>query len=86
MPWFGSALLARELPGFAEGVRDRMFWMVAFRPSAELHANKFADPVFFHRDAVEHIGAADRALVMRDDDELALSDKAIEDLHEPADV
>ena len=83
---FGVVVLAGQLGGFSEGVGDRGLRAVRSGFGAELDADELADPVFFHRDPVEHVRAADRALVVGDDDELALADKAVEDFDEPADV
>ena len=41
-----------------------------FVPLVKFHADDFADAVFFHRHAVECVGHADGAFVVRDDDEL----------------
>ena len=43
----------------------------------EFHADQFAHTLLFHGHPVEHVGARDGALVVRDDQELALLDKAI---------
>src|SRR5437764_457387 len=44
----------------------------------ESHPDQLAHAAFFHRYTVEHVGFRDRALVVRDDDELALADETVE--------
>src|SRR4051812_38604047 len=84
---------AVELAAFPEGFGDARDGLrvnlavdvaafVRFVALGKLDADELGDAVLFHGDAIERVGAGDRALVMRDDDELALADEAVEDLDE----
>jgi len=44
----------------------------------KFHADDFADAVFFHRHAVEYVGHADGAFVVRDDDELRMRNESLQ--------
>src|ERR1043165_3915752 len=56
--------------GFERGRRVVGNGFVGF---VEADADNLADALFLHGDAVEDVGHADRALVVRDDDELRMS-------------
>ena len=52
----------------------------------QAHPDQFADAAFFHRHSVKDVRFRDRALVVRDDDELALANEALEHPDETIDV
>ena len=72
--------LRRVFQRCARAVRFRLSWRGHF------HSYQFADPAFFHRHAVKDIGLGDGALVVGDDDELALRDEAIQHPDKAIDV
>jgi hypothetical protein len=67
---------------------DRRARAVRFRFSrcGQLHSYQFAHPSFFHGHAVKNIGLGNGALIMGDDDELALRDKPLQHLDKAIDV
>ncbi len=57
-----------------------------FLRRGKFHPNQPTHAAFLHGHAIEHVGFGDRALVVGDDDELALRDEAVEHPNEPIDV
>jgi hypothetical protein len=56
----------RHFGGWLAGFRQRR----GFPTLVEFHADDLADAAFLHRHAVKHVGHADGAFVVSDDDEL----------------
>ena len=56
----------RHFGGWLAGFRQRR----GFPTLVEFHADDLADAAFLHRHAVQHVGHADGAFVVGDDDEL----------------
>ena len=79
-------MLAVEIAVFAKCLGHAANGFVIRRAVGETHTDELADAMLFHGHTVEHVGPADRALVVRDDDELALTDELVENLDESADV
>src|SRR6266700_5467515 len=78
---FGQGELALRRSGFA--LRRCLFggWR-----RGQPHSDQFAHAALFHGHAVKHISLRDRALVVGDDNELALRNETVEHADEAIDV
>ena len=82
--FFGERKLPLARLRFRFGLRARLVRRRA--RIGQLHPDEFADAALFHRHAIKHVGLRDRALVVGDDDELALRDESVQHADEPIDV
>jgi len=68
------------------GRSDQICFGGRFVPRCQPNADKLADPMFLHGDAVEHVRLGDRPFVVGDHNELALVNESVQDFDEATDV
>src|SRR3954470_17760935 len=75
-----GAILYPQFDRRARASRRGLFADAAFGVDlVKLHRDALADALLLHGDAVEDVGDLHRALVVRDDDELALVEELLDD-------